>query len=159
MRSRGLLMLFIAAIAGLAAVVMAARWMQGQNGNQGRIAIANADIELGGRISREMVRMADWPQGSVPAGAFEDPAALEGRVVLVIGIHHRDMGRGRRQHAFDCGGGQAAAADALDHPDTRMTQGDGAGFVRGAVRAVIIDEDRFPGDAIQRLFKPLDQRT
>ncbi|MGN7874069.1 pilus assembly protein CpaB [Mitsuaria sp. PDC51] len=83
MRSRGLLMLFIAAIAGLAAVVMAARWMQGQNGNQGRIAIANADIELGGRISREMVRMADWPQGSVPAGAFEDPAALEGRVVLV----------------------------------------------------------------------------
>ena len=60
MRSRGLLMLFIAAIAGLAAVVMAARWMQGQNGNQGRIAIANADIELGGRISREMVRMAVW---------------------------------------------------------------------------------------------------
>ena len=83
MRSRGLLMLFIAAIAGLAAVVMAARWMQGQSGNQNRIAIANADIELGNRISREMVRMADWPQGSVPAGAFEDPAALEGRVVLV----------------------------------------------------------------------------
>lgn len=83
MRSRGLLMLFIAAIAGLAAVIMAARWMQGQNGNQGRIAVANADIELGGRISREMVRMTDWPQGSVPAGAFEDPAALEGRVVLV----------------------------------------------------------------------------
>lgn len=83
MRSRGLLMLFIAALAGLAAVFMAARWMQNQGGEQGRIAVANADIELGDRISAEMVRMADWPQGSVPAGAFDDPKQLVGRVLLV----------------------------------------------------------------------------
>lgn len=83
MRSRGLLMLFIAALAGLAAVFMAARWMQNQGGEQGRIAVANADIELGDRISAEMVRMADWPQGSVPAGSFEDPKQLVGRVLLV----------------------------------------------------------------------------
>ncbi|QPF73558.1 Flp pilus assembly protein CpaB [Roseateles sp. DAIF2] len=83
MRSRGLLMLFVAALAGLAAVFMAARWMQNQGGERGRIAVANADIELGGRISAEMVRMADWPQGSVPAGAFEDSRQLEGRVLLV----------------------------------------------------------------------------
>ena len=83
MRSRGLLMLFIAAIAGLAAVFLAARWMQGQGGDQGRIAVANADIELGGRLSPEMIRMADWPSGSVPAGAFNEAAKLDGRVVLV----------------------------------------------------------------------------
>lgn len=83
MRSRGLLMLFIAAIAGLAAVFLAARWMQGQGGEKGRIAVANVDIELGGRISGEMVRMVDWPEGSVPAGAFADGAKLDGRVVLV----------------------------------------------------------------------------
>lgn len=83
MRSRGLLMLFIAALAGLAAVFMAARWMQNQGGEQGRIAVANADIELGDRISAEMVRMADWPQGSVPAGSFDDPKQLVGRVLLV----------------------------------------------------------------------------
>ena len=83
MRSRGILMLFIAAIAGLAAVFLAARWMQNQGGEKGRIAVANADIELGGRISPEMIRMADWPEGSVPSGAFAEAAKLEGRVVLV----------------------------------------------------------------------------
>lgn len=83
MRSRGFMMLFIAAIAGLAAVFLAARWMQNQGGERGRIAVANADIELGGRISSEMIRMTDWPEGSVPAGAFSEAAKLEGRVVLV----------------------------------------------------------------------------
>ena len=83
MRSRGMLMLVIALVAGLAAVVLATRWMQQQGGEKGRIAVANAEIELGGRISPEMVRMVDWPQGSVPAGAFTDAAKLEGRVVTV----------------------------------------------------------------------------
>ena len=83
MRSRGLLMLLVAVLAGLAAVVVAARWMQQQAGQQGRIAVANADIELGGRISPEMVRMVDWPQASVPGGAFNDPDKLVGRVVMV----------------------------------------------------------------------------
>lgn len=83
MRSRGLWMLLIAALAGLAAVVLAARWMQGHGAEQGRIAVANADIELGGRISSEMVRLTDWPKDSVPQGAFNDPSRLNGRVVLV----------------------------------------------------------------------------
>jgi pilus assembly protein CpaB len=76
-------MLLIAALAGLAAVVLAARWMQGHGAEQGRIAVANADIELGGRISSEMVRLTDWPKDSVPQGAFNDPSRLNGRVVLV----------------------------------------------------------------------------
>jgi len=83
MRSRGLLMLFIAVIAGLAAVILAARWMQGQGGSKGSIAVANADIELGGRIAPEMVRLTEWPEGSVPAGSFSDASKLQGRVVLV----------------------------------------------------------------------------
>ncbi|MEI6028036.1 MAG: Flp pilus assembly protein CpaB [Betaproteobacteria bacterium] len=83
MKSRGLWMLLIAGLAGLAAVVLAARWMQGQGTEQGRIAVANADIELGGRISSEMVRLTDWPKDSVPQGAFSDPSRLNGRVVLV----------------------------------------------------------------------------
>lgn len=83
MRSRGALMLLIAAIAGLAAVFLAARWMQNQGGERGRIAVANVDIELGGKISPEMIRLADWPEGSVPVGAFHEAAKLDGRVVLV----------------------------------------------------------------------------
>lgn len=82
MRSKAWLMLLIAAIAGLAAVVLAARWMQQQGGGRGQIAVAALEIELGGRISPEMVRMVDWPQSSMPPGAFTEPAKLNGRVVL-----------------------------------------------------------------------------
>lgn len=83
MRSRGLWMLVLAVLAGLAAVLLATQWMQGQGVQKGRIAVANADIELGGRISAEMVRMADWPRDSVPQGAFVEASQLHGRVVLV----------------------------------------------------------------------------
>ena len=81
MRSRGLLMLLIAVLAGLGAVVMAARWMQGQNGGQGRLAVANAEIPLGSSITPEMVRMVEWPDSSQPPGAFTEVDKLHGRVV------------------------------------------------------------------------------
>jgi pilus assembly protein CpaB len=76
-------MLFIAMIAGLVAMILAARWIQNQGGEKGSIAVANADIELGGRITPEMIRMAEWPEGSKPSGVFGDPSKLTGRVVLV----------------------------------------------------------------------------
>jgi pilus assembly protein CpaB len=76
-------MLFIALIAGLAAVFLATKWMQSQGGEKGRIAVANSDIMLGGRLSPEMIRMTEWPTGSVPTGSFNDAKQLEGRVVLV----------------------------------------------------------------------------
>jgi pilus assembly protein CpaB len=75
-------MLLIAAVAGLAAVVLAARWMQQQGGGAGRIAVAAVDIELGGRITPDMIRMVDWPQASTPPGAFVKAEELNGRVVL-----------------------------------------------------------------------------
>ena len=49
---------------------------------RGQIAVAATDIELGGRITPEMVRMVDWPQASTPPGAFANGADLAGRVVL-----------------------------------------------------------------------------
>ncbi len=81
MRSRGMLMLLIAVLAGLGAVLMAARWMQGQNSGQGRIAAANAEIPLGTAITPEMVRMVDWPEASQPPGVFTAVDKLHGRVV------------------------------------------------------------------------------
>ncbi len=81
MRYRALLMLLIAIVAGLAAVLMAARWMQQQGGERGRIAVAASDVELGSRLTPEMVRMVDWPLSSVPPGAFAEGVKLEGRVV------------------------------------------------------------------------------
>jgi pilus assembly protein CpaB len=76
-----MLMLLIAIVAGLGAVVMAARWMQSQSGGQGRIAVANIEIPLGSPITPEMVRMVDWPQDSLPVGAFAKLEDVHGRVV------------------------------------------------------------------------------
>lgn len=79
--TRSVVMLFIALLAGLAAVVLAAKWIQQQGKTGGdKIAVAMLDIQLGTRISPEMIQMVDWPSGSVPAGAFNDATELAGRV-------------------------------------------------------------------------------
>lgn len=74
-------MLLIALVAGVAAVLLAARWMQQQNkANGGQIAVAQLDIQLGDRITPEMIKLVEWPSSSVPDGAFSDPKLLDGRV-------------------------------------------------------------------------------
>ena len=80
--ARSLTMLIIALLAGLAAVVLAVKWIQ-QQGQQGgnKIAVALLDVQLGSRLTPEMLQLVDWPLGSVPEGAFSDPKALDGRVV------------------------------------------------------------------------------
>lgn len=79
--ARSLVMLVIALLAGLAAVVLAAKWVQQQGQNTGgKIAVAMLDIQLGSRITPEMIQMVDWPSGSVPTGAFTDAKELDGRV-------------------------------------------------------------------------------
>jgi pilus assembly protein CpaB len=84
MRSRGFLMLFIAAIAGLAAVFLAARWMQNQGGEKGRIAVANADIELGGRISSRDDPHDRLARRQRAGGAFSE--ALQARGARRAGV-------------------------------------------------------------------------
>jgi len=81
MRSRGLLMLLVALLAGLMAVVMAARWMQSQGGDGSRIAVASQDIVLGTVLTPDMVKLVGWPRGQEPAGAHTDLAGLQGRVI------------------------------------------------------------------------------
>jgi pilus assembly protein CpaB len=79
--TRGLFMLLVALIAGGAAVMFATRWMQAQAQGGGQIVVAAVDVELGGRLTPEMLRMVQWPAGSVPPGSFDKMAALDGRVV------------------------------------------------------------------------------
>ena len=75
-------MLLIAAIAGLAAVMFASRWlMQQSSSGITKVAVASADVELGQRLSPEMVKLVDWPAASLPPGVMTDVHALDGRVV------------------------------------------------------------------------------
>jgi pilus assembly protein CpaB len=79
--TRGLIMLLIALFAGVAAVVMASRLMQGQASGSSRIAVAAVEVEIGGRLAPEMLKLVEWPPSSIPVGAFTELAALDGRVV------------------------------------------------------------------------------
>ena len=96
--------------------------------------------------------------GEVEFAAFDRRQHLRQQlgVVLVVGIHHRHHRGCCGAHPLDRGRGEATAPDPLDHPHPRIVAGDGARLVGGAVGAVVIDEDRLPPDARQRLLQPGD---
>lgn len=77
-------MLALAVLIGLAAAVYAARWAsQRTQVAASRVVVAAVDIELGSRLSPQMLTSVEWPSGSIPPGAFADVKALEDRVTKV----------------------------------------------------------------------------
>ena len=79
---RALIMLVFSVFLGIAAVLLAARWM-GQQASSDRtmVLVAVRDLELGQAITPAMIQTIAWPAGAMPVGAFNDPKKLEGRVV------------------------------------------------------------------------------
>jgi pilus assembly protein CpaB len=79
---RAIAMMAIAILFGLAAVVLASRWLLRQpGGSADRIVVADADVNLGQRLTPDMLKLAEWPKDSLPKGAYNDPAKLTGRVL------------------------------------------------------------------------------
>lgn len=82
--TRAILMIGISILAALAAVVLASRWItQQSNLNTNQVAVAAVDINLGTRLTPDMVRLTDWPAGSIQKDSFRDIKALDTRVVRV----------------------------------------------------------------------------
>lgn len=81
---RAVTLLALALLLGLAAAAYATRWIA-QRGNLAatRVVVAATDIEMGTRVSPQMLTVVDWPSGSVPPGAFADAATLQDRVTRV----------------------------------------------------------------------------
>ncbi len=78
---RALMMIVLSIVAGLAAVMLASRWLASQTVvSTYRVAVAAVDITAGQELKREHFRFIDWPAGSVPSGAFSEAAKLEERV-------------------------------------------------------------------------------
>jgi pilus assembly protein CpaB len=79
---RAIAVMAVAILFGLAAVLLASRWLHGQPAaNAGHIVVASADINLGQRLTPEMLKLVEWPKASQPNGAFVDPEKLNGRVL------------------------------------------------------------------------------
>src|SRR3954465_15789899 len=47
------------------------------------VVVANADLSLGRQLRREDLTTLDWPAGGLPDGAFEDPAAIVDRGLII----------------------------------------------------------------------------
>lgn len=79
--TRALLMVGISLLAGLLAILFAARWLNQQTSIATRkVAVAATDLGVGQQIGADQIKLVDWPSGAVPAGAFADAAALQDRV-------------------------------------------------------------------------------
>src|SRR2546423_1009631 len=75
-------LLFLALAIGLAAAVYAAGWVSQQGGiASNKVVVAVVDIELGSKITPQMLSTVDWPSGSIPAGTFNEIKDLQDRVV------------------------------------------------------------------------------
>jgi len=75
-------LLFIAVLIGVTAAVYAANMATTQTVVSNKVIVAAVDIELGGKITPQMLTTVDWPVGSMPAGAFKDVKDLQDRVVM-----------------------------------------------------------------------------
>src|SRR5690606_2009402 len=63
--SRALIMLLLSLVAGVAAMVLAARWLNEQSlaKNETQVVVAARDIELGQPLNASMVTLLPWPAG------------------------------------------------------------------------------------------------
>jgi pilus assembly protein CpaB len=75
-------MLVLSVVIGLGATILAAGWVaqQGQVASS-KIVVAAGDIQLGSRLNSQMLKMVEWPSGSIPPGAMTKAEPLEDRVV------------------------------------------------------------------------------
>lgn len=77
-------MVIMAVVLGLIAVVLASQWIAQQTAsNSGTVVVARIDVNLGTKLTSEMLTSIPWPTGNVPTGAISDPNQLVGRVLRV----------------------------------------------------------------------------
>ena len=75
-------MVVIAIVLGLGAVVLASRWVAQQaTVASSKVVVAAKDLDLGTRLTPEMLKLVDWPKASLPEGTVQDPKTLDTRVV------------------------------------------------------------------------------
>lgn len=82
--TRAIVMIGLSAFIALIAVMLASSWISQQaNLSTNRVAVAAIDINPGTRLTPDMLRLVEWPAGSVPQGSFNDLKPLDTRVARV----------------------------------------------------------------------------
>lgn len=141
-------MIGISILIALVAVVLASRWIAEQaNLSTNKVAVAAVDINLGTRVTPEMLRLADWPAGSVPAGTFTDLKLLDTRVARVSLLRGEPLMESKLAPEGATGGLSAVVADGKRAMTVRVNDVIGvAGFA-------------LPGNFVDILVSTQDEAT
>ncbi len=79
--ARALIMLGLSILVAAVTVVFASRWLSEQGSlATAKVVVAKAEIPAGTPVTPELVTLADWPRGSKPKGAYDNPAQIKDRV-------------------------------------------------------------------------------
>jgi len=109
---RALLMMALAVVFGLAAVALASRWLLRQTpGTSGKIVVAAMDVNLGQRLTPEMLKQIDWPADTLPRGALRDGGKLAGRVLKTSVLRDEPLSEAKLAPAGTLGGLSALIAE------------------------------------------------
>src|SRR4051812_49945939 len=55
------------------------------------VVVAAADLDIGAALTREDIRIIDWPANAVPANAFSDPKDVIGRGIVLPLIQYEPI--------------------------------------------------------------------
>jgi pilus assembly protein CpaB len=55
------------------------------------VVVAASDLDVGAELTREEIRIIDWPANAVPAGAFSDPKDVIGRGIVLPVIQNEPI--------------------------------------------------------------------
>src|SRR5438093_1386195 len=55
------------------------------------VVVAAADLDIGAQLTRDDIRIIDWPANAMPAGAFNDPKDVIGRGVVLPVIQNEPI--------------------------------------------------------------------
>ncbi|UGQ46181.1 Flp pilus assembly protein CpaB [Massilia endophytica] len=144
---RALLMLALAVVFGIAAVMLASRWLLRQGPGAARIVVSAADANLGQRLSPDMVKLADWPADGLPQGALRDPAALSGRVLKTSVLRGEALTEAKLAPAGTLGGLSAVISEGKRAITVRVNDVIGvAGFaLPGTFVDILVNTQTEPG--------------
>lgn len=82
--ARAVVMVGLSVLLAVIAVLVAANWVKKEaSAETVKVVVASRDIELGSRLTPEMLQVVDWPRANVSAGVFGDVKALDSRVAKV----------------------------------------------------------------------------
>ncbi|MEP6604547.1 MAG: Flp pilus assembly protein CpaB [Nitrosospira sp.] len=80
--ARAIWMIAVSLLLGLVAVGVAGKWIIDQASmDASRVIIAARDIDVGTRLTPDLLQSVDWPRASMPPGSFQDAKLLDSRVV------------------------------------------------------------------------------